>query len=199
MSLKNLADSLRGRFKQHSLSVMSDLDEAIKLNRAVLALHLADYPDQSLSLQQGVMSDLDKAIELNRAALTLLPSTSLPGAYKRDPTSGESCLTWMGPSRNPDQSTSLNSLAISLLDRFQQHGRSSDLEEASSLYLQVPEVSVASHGDFRVAKPWALSTEYPKHGSALVAYQTALKSLDQEATSESLAWMHSHAVFVMEL
>ena len=111
--------------------VLSDLDEAIDLYRAALALHPPGHSDRSMSLnnlavslsdrfkQQGVLSDLDEAIDLYRAALALHP----PG--------------------HSDQSTSLNNLASSLQDRFQQQGVLSDLDETFTLYAQLSQISHA--------------------------------------------------------
>ena len=87
---------------------MSELDEAIDVHRAALALRPPGHSHRSSSLgnlanslwdrfnQQGVLSDLDEAIDLHRAALALRP----PGHSHR--------------------STSLNNLASSLWDRFNQ-------------------------------------------------------------------------------
>jgi len=75
MSLNNLAGSLSDRFKQQG--ILSDLDEAIDLNQAALALRPPGHSDRSTSLhnlasslsdrfkQQGVLSDLDEAIDLH--------------------------------------------------------------------------------------------------------------------------------------
>ncbi|KAG1744905.1 uncharacterized protein EDB91DRAFT_1080445 [Suillus paluster] len=118
--LNNLAVSLRDRFKQHG--VLSDLDEAIELHRAALALRPPGHPSRSSSLnnlasnlrarfeQRRVLFDLDEAIELHRAALDICP----PG-YS-------------------DRFMSLNNLGINLQDRFQQRGVLSDLDEAIELH-----------------------------------------------------------------
>ncbi|KAG1830277.1 TPR-like protein [Suillus subalutaceus] len=166
MSLNNLALSLRSRFEQRG--IMSDLDEAIELHRAALLLYPPGHSDRSMSLnnlanslrsrfeQRGIMSDLDEAIELHRAALLLRP----PG--------------------HSDRSMSLNNLANSLRSRFEQRGVQSDLDEAFSLYLQLSCLSnAASRTDLSVAKSWAASADTLNHDSALLAYKTALKFLDQ--------------------
>ncbi|KAJ8594405.1 hypothetical protein M405DRAFT_858154, partial [Rhizopogon salebrosus TDB-379] len=79
--LNKLALSLYSRFEQRG--VLSDLDEAIDLDQAALALHPPGHSNQSDSLknlaihlyarfeQRGVLSDLDEAIDLDRAALAL--------------------------------------------------------------------------------------------------------------------------------
>jgi len=105
--------------------------------------------------QQGVLSDLDEAIDLNRAALSLHP----PG--------------------HSDQSMSLNNLAIHLQDRFEQQGVLPDLDEAFTLYAQLSQISHAAfHSDLRAVKSWTISAEQLKHGSAMSAYHTALRVLD---------------------
>jgi CHAT domain-containing protein len=101
---------------------LSDLDEAIDLDEAALALHPSGHSNQSDSLgnfavhlyarfqQRGVLSDLDQAIDLDRAALTLCP----PG--------------------HSNQSPFLNNLAIHLHARFRQRGVLSELNEAIELH-----------------------------------------------------------------
>jgi CHAT domain-containing protein len=54
------------------------------------------------------------------------------------------------------------------------------LDEAFSLYSQLSQQShLASRMDIRAAESWITSAEQAKHGSALVAYQTMLKFMDQ--------------------
>ncbi|KAG2120264.1 TPR-like protein [Suillus clintonianus] len=168
-SLDNLATSLQIRFEQRG--VPSDLDEAMELRRAALLLRPPGHSHRSLSLdnlaisleyrfkQGGVPSDLDEAIELHRAALLLRP----PGHYGR--------------------SGSLSNLAISLVNRFAQQGTQSDLDEAFRVYVQLSYLPHAvSHTDLTAAKTWTISAEVANHDSALLAYQTALKFLDQHVT-----------------
>ncbi|KAG2153316.1 TPR-like protein [Suillus clintonianus] len=165
-SLSNLAAGLRARFKQRG--VPSDLDEAIELHRAALVLRPPDHSHHSTSLhnlaitlhdrfkQQGFLSDLDEVIELHRAALVLRH----PGRSER--------------------STSLNKLAFALHDRFEQRGLLPDLNEMFGLHLQLSHLPhAASRNDLSAAKSWVASTEKMKHSSALLAYQTTLKFLDQ--------------------
>ncbi|KAG1724957.1 CHAT domain-containing protein [Suillus paluster] len=181
MSLNNLAISLQDRFKQRG--VLSDLDEAIELHRAALLLRPPGHSLRTSSLnnlavslqdrfkQRGVLSDLDEAIELHRAALLLCP----PG--------------------HSDRSMSLNNLAISLQGRFEQRGVLSDLDEAFRLYLQLSRLShAASRGDLSAAKSWVASAEKLKHGSTLVAYQTALNFLDQHVALLSSSPRHFDVV-----
>ncbi|KAG1824807.1 CHAT domain-containing protein [Suillus subaureus] len=177
MSLNNLAASLGDRFRQRG--VPSDLDESIELDRAALLLRPPGHSDRSMSLnnlavslrdrfrQRGVSSDLDESIELDRAALLLRP----PG--------------------HSDRSQSLNNLANGLRDRFRQRAVSSDLDETFSLFLQLPSISYAvSRADLTAAKSWAAAAEETNHSSALLAYQTALKFLDQHVTLLSSSSRH---------
>ncbi|KAG2111124.1 TPR-like protein [Suillus clintonianus] len=167
--LNNLANSLHDRFKQRG--VQSDLDEAIELHQAALLLRPPGHSDRSASLinlanslqdrfkQRGVQSDLDEAIELHQAALLLRP----PGHSHR---------SW-----------TLINLANSLLNRFQHRGTQSDLDEAFRVYVQLSYLSHAvSRRDLTAAKSWATSAEEMNHNSALLAYQTALKFVDQHVT-----------------
>ncbi|KAG1726845.1 hypothetical protein EDB19DRAFT_1943838 [Suillus lakei] len=177
MSLSNLAASLEQRFTQWG--VPSDLDEAIELNQAVLFLRPLGHLEQSLSLhnlavslrkrftQQGVPSDLDEAIELIWAALLFYP----PG--------------------HSDRSRSLKNLAISLWERFKQRGIPSDLDEAiefhqAALLLYPP----ASRIDLGAAEAWVALADDLKHPSALLAYKTALKFLDQQVALLSSSSRH---------
>ncbi|KAG1880871.1 TPR-like protein [Suillus subluteus] len=180
-SLNNLAASLGDRFRQRG--VPSDLDECIELHRAALLLRPPGHSARSQSLknlafgladrfrQRGVPSDLDECIELHRGALLL----RLPG--------------------HSDRSQSLNNLASSLRDRFRQRGILSDLDETFSLFLQLPHISHAvSRSDLTAAKSWATAAEEANHSSALLAYQTALKFLDQHVTLLSPSSRHFDVV-----
>ncbi|KAG2032946.1 hypothetical protein BDR03DRAFT_1014798 [Suillus americanus] len=118
-------------------------------------------------LQQGIMSDLDEATELHRAALLLCP----PG--------------------HSDRSSSLDNLAATLHDRFKQRGIQADLGEVFSLYLQLSHLShAASRTDLSAAKSWAASAHILNHDSALLAYKTALKFLDQQVALLSSSSHH---------
>jgi CHAT domain-containing protein/tetratricopeptide (TPR) repeat protein len=180
-SLRNLASGLIARFKwwgDHS-----DLDEAVELNRAALLLCPPGHPYRPPTLtllagslhdkfaQWGILSDLDEAIELNRAALVLCTPSY------------------------PYWSLSLGYFARSLEDRFRQQGIFSDIDEAFELYSQLPQISHAvSHNDLHTAKSWAASAEHFKHHSVLVAYQTALKFLDQRIAVLSSSSYHFDVV-----
>ncbi|KAG1868361.1 CHAT domain-containing protein [Suillus subalutaceus] len=181
MSLDNLADSLRNRFRQRC--IMSDLDEAIALHRDALLLRPPGHSERSRSQnnlatslqdrfrQQGIMSDLDEAIELHRAALELLPPY------------------------HSNQSLYLGNLALSLGYRFQQWGLQPDLDEAFSLYLRLSHLShTASRTDLTVAKSWAASAHILNHDSALLAYATALKFLDQQVALLSSSSHHFNVI-----
>ncbi|KAG1876274.1 CHAT domain-containing protein [Suillus subluteus] len=180
-SLDNLANSLGERFRQRSIP--SDLHECIELLRVALLLLPPGHSDRSQSLnnlaaslgdrfrQRGVPSDLDESIELHRAALLLRP----PGHSHR--------------------SQSLDNLANSLANRFRQRGVPSDLDETFSLFLQLPHISHAvSRSDLTAAKSWATVAEETNHTSALLAYQTASKFLDQHVTLLSSSSRHFNVV-----
>ncbi|KAG1743815.1 hypothetical protein EDB19DRAFT_1963189 [Suillus lakei] len=101
------------------------------------------------------------------------------------------------PPGHSDRSTSLDNLAISLRARFEERGvlRLSDVDEGFSFCLQLSHLShAASRSDLGAAKSWANSTEKLKHGSALVAYQTALKFLDQHVALLSSSSRHFDVV-----
>jgi hypothetical protein len=71
----------------------------------------------------------------------------------------------------------------------------SDLDETFSLFLQLPQISHAvSCGDLTAAKSWATAAEETNHGSALLAYQTAIKFLDQHITLLSSSSRHFDVV-----
>ncbi|KAG1809064.1 hypothetical protein EV424DRAFT_177799 [Suillus variegatus] len=180
-SLDNLATGLAERFNQRGLP--SDLDECIELYRAALLLRPSGHSDRSQSLSnlaislgdrfwwRGTPSDLDECIELHRVALLLRPT-------------GHS-----------DRSRSLENLAVSLQRRFTERGVSSDLDEAFSLFLQLPHISHAvSRMDLAAAHSWAITAEEMNHSSALAAYQTALKFLDQHVTLLSPSSRHFDVV-----
>ncbi|KAG0698782.1 CHAT domain-containing protein [Suillus ampliporus] len=207
MSLDNLAISLRDRFQQRGIP--SDLDEAIELHRAALLLHPSGHSNRSRSLnnvaQRGVFSDLDEAIELHRTALKLRPPghslrASLRDRFQRLGVSSDldeaielhRAALELCPLGHSLRTSSLSHLAISLQDRYQQRGILSDLDEAFRFYLQLSHLSHgASRSDLSAAKSWAASAEKLKHDSALVAYQTTLKFLDQHI---SLLPLHSLAM-----
>ncbi|OAX35461.1 hypothetical protein K503DRAFT_696998 [Rhizopogon vinicolor AM-OR11-026] len=119
--------------------VPSDLDEAIDLHRAALALYSPGHSDRSSSLnnlaislqarfkQRGVLSDLDEVIDLHRAALALHP----PGHSHR--------------------SSSLNNLATALQSRFDQRGVLSDLDEAIDLHRAALTFYPPGHSDRSVS------------------------------------------------
>ncbi|KAG2141962.1 TPR-like protein [Suillus clintonianus] len=176
-SLSSLGISLRNRFTQQG--VPSDLDEAIELQEAALLICPPGHSFRPTSLhnlgtslynrftQRGVPSDLDEAIELHQAALLLYPH-------------GHS-----------NRSLSLISLAFCLYERFEQRGAASDLDEAFGLYAQLSHIAHAvSRMDLTAAKLWAASAEETNHDSVLVAYQTALKFLNQHVTILSSSPLH---------
>ncbi|OAX38220.1 hypothetical protein K503DRAFT_850105 [Rhizopogon vinicolor AM-OR11-026] len=118
IALNNLANSLHGRFEQQG--ILSYLNESIEHRRDALALHPPGHSLRLLSLHNlaisleyrfdglGVLSDLDELIELHRDALTLQH--------------GDVAALALRPPGHYDRSSSLNNLATSLTDRFQQQG-----------------------------------------------------------------------------
>ncbi|KAG2128449.1 CHAT domain-containing protein [Suillus cothurnatus] len=177
MFLNNLAASLHDRFQQQG--IMSDLDEVIELHRVAPLLRPPGHSDRSSSLnnlaaslqerflQHRIMSDLDEAIEVNRTALELLP------LY------------------HSDRSMFIDNLALSLQDRFQQWGLQPDLDEVFSLCSQLSHLPhPASRTDLGVAQSWAASAHDLNHDSALLAYKTALKFLDQQVALLSSSLHH---------
>ncbi|KAG0709464.1 hypothetical protein DFH29DRAFT_1065322 [Suillus ampliporus] len=208
----NLAISLRDRFRQWS--IMSDLDESIELHRAALALFPPAHSDRPLSLnnlasslgdkfrKRGVLSDLDESIELRWRSVPLAIiidphlSTTLPVAFETGSTSGASCLTLKLPFSSIElRWRSKPNLANSLRYRFHHQGLSSDLDEAFRLYLQLSQVSHAvSRSDLNAAKSWTTFAEQVNHDSALVAYETTLKFLDQHVAALSFSSHHFDVV-----
>ncbi|KAG2071190.1 hypothetical protein BDR04DRAFT_1098543 [Suillus decipiens] len=181
LSLNNLALSLADRFRQRG--VQSDLDESIELHREALLLRPPGHSDRSVALgslanslrdrfqHRGVQSDLDESIELYRDALLLCS----PGHRGR--------------------SLFLDNLAKSLKDRFTQWGVQSDLDETFSLFLQLSNISHAvSRADLTTARSWITSAEETNHSSSLVAYQTALRFLDQHVAFLSSSSRHFDVV-----
>ncbi|KAG1726211.1 hypothetical protein EDB19DRAFT_1945192 [Suillus lakei] len=74
-------------------------------------------------------------------------------------------------------------------------GVQSDLDEAFSIYLQLSHLlNAASRRDLSIAKSWAASAENFKHDSALLAYKTALKFLDQHIALLSSSSRHFDVV-----
>ncbi|KAG2129626.1 TPR-like protein [Suillus clintonianus] len=199
---RNLASSLRARFQ--TLGIPSDLDEGIKLSQAAILPLPTSWSDQCRSFvnvanslldrfkQWGVPSDLDGAITLHRTVLFLYPPVilidpGLSGVLHMPFTSDFTCHIL--------RSTSLDCLATSLLDRFKQRDVPSDMDEAFGLYLQLSHLPhAASRNDLKAAKSWATFAEEMNDETALVAYQTALKSLDQHVALLSSSSRHFHVV-----
>ena len=129
----NLADLLYTRFEKWG--AISDLDEALSLERNALEFRPQGHPDRATSLgdialylytrfeQLGTLSDLDEALALERNVLEL----------------------W--PQGHPDRASSLGNLAGSLHSRFEQLGTLSDLEEALALERNALELRPQGHPD----------------------------------------------------
>ncbi|KAG0691835.1 hypothetical protein DFH29DRAFT_883623 [Suillus ampliporus] len=177
ISLDNLASTLCVRFNH--FCVQSDLDESIELHQAALT---PSHPHpfyryqclQNLATslftrfnQRGGESDLDRAIELLRVALAHYP----PG--------------------HPNRFTTLTTLASFLFIRRPQRRVLSDQDEIFRLYLQLSGLSHAiTRHDLSAAKSWAAAAEKMEHESALLAYQIALKFLDQRVARLSSSLRH---------
>ncbi|KAI6038384.1 hypothetical protein EDC04DRAFT_2896406 [Pisolithus marmoratus] len=109
------------RVAYDSQGVVSDLEEAVTLGRAVLELCPPGHRDRATFLyslasylqrrfkKRAMMHSLDEAIELHREALALPPSG------------------------HPPRFSSLQGLAMCLLDRFDNQGLVADLDEAITL------------------------------------------------------------------
>ena len=117
------------------LGTLSDLDEALALERGALELRRQGHPDRARSLnnlaiclhahfeQLGTLSDLEEGLSLARNALELHPQG------------------------HPDRARSLGNLATFLYSRFHQLGMLSDLEEALALERNVLELRPQGHPD----------------------------------------------------
>ncbi|KAF8546094.1 hypothetical protein OG21DRAFT_1491587 [Imleria badia] len=115
--------------------MLSDLEEALALERNALELFPEGHPGRSTSLsylalylhsrfkQLRMLSDLEEALALERNALELFPEG------------------------HPDRSTSLSNLALFLHSRFKQLGMLSDLEEALELQRNASELLPERHPD----------------------------------------------------
>ncbi|KAG1822523.1 CHAT domain-containing protein [Suillus subaureus] len=206
-SLDNLAVSLRDRFTQQG--VPSDLDESNKSHWAALLLHppaletdsgrgVSHMTLMSASSSMGLhCSFVPPAILFDHTLSTILPSALETNSGKQGVRSDlDESLHWAvlllrPPPGHSYRSQSLNNLAISLQDRFMQRGMPSDIDETFSLLLQLPHISYAvSRADLTAAKSWATTVEVEDHGSALLAYQAALKFLDQHVTLLSSSLRH---------
>ncbi|KAF8129846.1 hypothetical protein EV363DRAFT_1493485 [Boletus edulis] len=103
----------------HQLGTLSDLEEAVALQRGAFEHRTQGHPHRALWMinlasslltrfeQLGTMSDFQEAVALQCSALE------------------------HHPQGHPDRAYSLSNLASSLLSRFDQLGTMSDLEEAA--------------------------------------------------------------------
>ena len=127
----DLAGLLYTRFEQGG--TISDLEEALALERNILELRPQGHPDRATSLgnlatslhsrfqQLGTLSDLEEALSLERNALELRPQG------------------------HPDRSLTLGNIALYLYIRFQQLGTLPDLDEALSLGRNALELRPEGH------------------------------------------------------
>ena len=114
--------------------------------------------------QLGALRDLDEAIVLGREALSLCPQG------------------------HPDRSRSLQNLAIYLHRRLRRSKQVQDQEELFNLYARLVHVTqTVSSSDLSAARAWIHVAEDFQHPTLLIAYETALRFLDQHlATLPSL-------------
>ena len=131
LALNNLAGDLKERFLE--LGVDADINEAIALHRAVLALCPAVHSCPAASLhqlanclrhrycKQGTRHDLEEAIALGREALELRPSG------------------------HPDHAATVSSLADYLMDKFLEFNAIADLDEAIELHRSALDLCPAGH------------------------------------------------------
>ncbi|KAG2090111.1 CHAT domain-containing protein [Suillus discolor] len=206
ISLNNLANSLAARFRQWG--IMSDLDEAIELHCAALLLRPPSHSDRWMSLnnladgllqrfgQWGIMSDIDLAIDLyHRSSLRdrFLQWGIMPDLDEAIELYHAALVLYL--LGHSERSSSLRNLALSLQDRFREWGVQSDYDEAFSLYSQLSHLShAASPTHLDAAKSWAASAYVLNHPSALLAYQVALKFLDQRVALLSSSSHHFNVV-----
>ncbi|KAG2151628.1 TPR-like protein [Suillus bovinus] len=137
----HLAISLLSRFAKHGFQTDADtaedkdLDEAIVLDREMLALHPVGHPDRFMPLNnlaahlssrfkhRGNEEDLDEAIVLHTEALALCP---------------------VG---HTGRSISLNNLARQLSSRFKHRGNEEDLDQAIALHTEALALRPIGHVD----------------------------------------------------
>ncbi|KAH9485774.1 hypothetical protein JR316_0002689 [Psilocybe cubensis] len=166
--LTNLGNLLSTRFLARGQR--DDLDESITLLRQALEYQPLSHPLRPITLnnlaralatqckETGKYEDHDESIHLHREALGLRPSP------------------------HPDRSASLHNLAYELSIRYQNRGQGKDLEEAMSLFLDATQYLYQSSSyRLRVAKRWIAEAKRNQHGSAITAYQAALRALPQVA------------------
>ena len=166
MSLNSLALHLSTRHKQ--VGAMQDLDEAIVFDREALSLRPQGHPHRSTSLRYlalhlstryqevGAIHDINETIALGREALSLRP---------------------LG---HPGRSRTLSDLARHLRSRFESSKQLQDKEELFSLYAQLAHITqTVSSSDLSSAREWIHVAEGFRHPSLLLAYETALRFLDQ--------------------
>ena len=170
LSLNNLALHLSIRYKQ--VGAMQDLDEAIVCDREALTLCPQGHPDRSGSLrnlalrlstrykQLGTMHDINETIALGREALSLRP---------------------LG---HPGRSRTLANLASHLRSRFASSKQLQDKEELFSLYAQLAHITqTVSSSDLSSTREWIRVAEDFRHPSLLLAYEAALRFLDQHVAT----------------
>ncbi|KAJ6576007.1 CHAT domain-containing protein [Mycena vulgaris] len=130
--LADLADAHRKRFQLSG--AVQDIELAVTYQRQALERCPVWNPQHvtfagnlaamtSFKFSRGEMGDVEEAIQCNRRLFGLLPRT------------------------HPEWATSLNNLAISVYERFQQRGDAADIDEAVQLHRKALALRPASHPD----------------------------------------------------
>ncbi|KAG2139071.1 hypothetical protein DEU56DRAFT_980461 [Suillus clintonianus] len=175
MSLNNLAANLEERFEAQGVP------STLILPSSSIGVHYSPPPtlhsDRSMSLdnlavslgerfeQWGVPSDLDR------------PLRSIGMHYS-------------SPTTRSFRSIHLSAILPPLGNQIHAAGVSSDLDEVFQLFLQLSHPSHAASTDsLSVAKSWGICRRH-EHDSALLAYKTALKFLDQQVALLSSSSRH---------
>ncbi|KAL4077773.1 hypothetical protein J3A83DRAFT_1661527 [Scleroderma citrinum] len=171
VALLNLATSLRKRYVESG--AITDLEEAISLNRSLLELSPADHPPRFLHTfalclsdryrELGAISDLNQAIQYGRAAVECQPYTitlynlgsDLKMRYQTlgapddldEAISMQRSVLEVWPKEHPDRPTLLKSLVSAFSMRFKEQQSSKDLDELISLNCAMLDLHPPGHPD----------------------------------------------------
>ncbi|KAG1787124.1 CHAT domain-containing protein [Suillus plorans] len=160
--LGNLSLMLATRFQRRGND--EDLDQAIALNREVLALHPVGHTDRYMSLSnlahRGNDEDLDEAIALQREALALcqVGHTDRSGllnnlAHRGNDEDLDQTIALhrealaLHPVGHTYRSGSLNNLALQLSSHFKHRGNDEDLDQAIALHREALALRPVGHID----------------------------------------------------
>ncbi|KAJ7611908.1 tetratricopeptide repeat-containing protein [Mycena polygramma] len=166
--LNSLAAVLHLRYEL--LKNQEDIDEAIQVHREALLFLPRENPAHSRGLnnlaaslqrkneEHGNLTEIDEAIRIHEEVLTLRLSP------------------------HPERGSSLQALAIGYIGRYGYTHRSEDLDQACALFKEATAYLSSSPSTcLRHAHSWATNAARYNHGSALVAYQTAIQLLPRMA------------------